>query len=309
MKKQVLCLALPLLLGLAGCSSQEGPSKGSKIDNVEQKRAIVDEVIEGVAKNIGLQDFTFELNAGVNGTLGLEEASFAFDHFGAKLSGAFDFPAKLEKGSDVENIKAYMQVVTSGSFSAMNEGTTVSVDCSATTPDAEFYFDEGTIYGDVYETSLTNFIVMAGVTLDLPIKSKLDLASLIDPDKVIDLQEDFESPEIPDEVVSQLDIYVSEETFTFEVNTNTAVSKDETGAEKTVKELFGVDGTVSLSIDKQFRFKSFSLDANVDVAKVDDSHSRTGNLDLDLSLALNYQDSPTVKQVADKESYEVFKLF
>lgn len=309
MKKQILCLALPLLLGLAGCSSQEGPSKGSKIENIEEKKAVAEEVVEGVTKNLGLKDFTLEASTRLNGAVTFDEGTLTLNNFGVKATGEFDFPEVLEKGSDISNIKAHLAIETSGSFSLAHGGTTASVDCSYTEKDFEFYFSEGTIYGDAYDTALTSFLKTAfELDFALPMKSKLDLAALVDPDKVIDLQEDFESPDIPEEVLSQMAIYVAEDAFTFELNTAEAVVKDDDGVDHIVKDLYGVNAVASLSIDNAFRFKSFSVAGSVDTSKLDDGKC-SGNLDVNFNLNLNYQDSPSVKEVSNKEAYEDFKLF
>lgn len=303
MKKQILCLALPLLLGgLAGCS------KGTKVENLEEKKAIVNDVAEGAAKNIGKSDLTFNLNLKVDGEVTLPEGKVKFDSFALEAEGEFDFPETLEKGSDIKNIKAHLGLETAGKITVTQGSVETKAECNCKF--ADFYLDEGIIYGDIYKNGFSDFLNSAlSLGQELPVKSKLDFGSLIDPDSIIDMQEDFEAPEIPEELLNEVAIYVANDKFTFELDTREATFKDDAGVEHSVKDFYGVDLNASLVIDKEFHLKEVEAKGNLDVSKLDEKKQASGNLAVNLQVKVNRKDNPSVPAVSDKEAYKEFKLF
>ena len=302
MKKQVLCLCLPLLVGLVGCS------KGDKVETVEEKKAVVNEVAEGITKNLGFEDFVFDLQFSVDGEVVFPEGKLELDDFEIEAQGEFDFPDTLEKGADIANIKAHVGLETDGDITFIQGSAVTKVDCDAKF--ADFYFDAGTIYADVYKNTFTDFLASTlGLELELPLKSKLNLSELIDPNSVIDLQKDFETPDIDEEILKQIQIYVSGSEYTFELDTSEVVVKDDDGVDRNVKDFYGVDIEASLVVDKEFHIKELEVEGEVDVTKLDEKKEATGKLSFDLDLNLNYKKNPTVKSVENKEAYKQFKLF
>ena len=302
MKKQVLCLCLPLLVGLAACS------KGDKVENVEEKKAIVNEVAEGAAKKIGHDDFVFDLSFAVDGELTFPEGKLAMDGCEIEAQGEFDFPDTLEKGSDISKIKAHVGVETDGDISFTKGSSTTKVDCDSKF--ADFYFQDGTIYADIYKNGFSEFLLSLFESgLELPVKDKLNLSELIDPNSVLEFQEDFSSPDIPEEILSQVQIYVSGDEYTFELDTSEAVFKDESGVEHNVKDFYGLDIEASLVFDKEFRIKDLEVEGDIDVSKLDEDKQVSGQLSVDFDLNVNYKANPTVKSVTNPEEYKQFKLF
>ena len=303
MKKQILCLALPLLLGgLAGCS------KGTKVESLEEKKAIVNEVAEGAAKNIGKSDLTFNLNMKVDGEVTFPEGKVKFDSFALEAEGEFNFPETLEKGSDIKNIKAHLGLETAGKITVTQGSVETKAECNCRF--ADFYLDEGVIYGDIYKNGFSDFLNSAlKLGLELPMKSKLDFGSLINPDTILDMQKDFESPDIPDELLSQVAIYVAGDKFTFELDTREATFKDDAGVEHSVKDFYGVDLNASLVIDKEFHLKEAEIKGNLDVSKLDEKKQARGNLAVNLQAKVNRKDNPSVPTVSNKDAYKEFKLF
>lgn len=302
MKKQVLCLCLPLLLGLVGCS------KGDKVESVEEKKAVVNDVTEGVTKHLGFNDFVLDFDFRVDGEFSSEGNKLAFDDFEIEAQGEFDFPDTMEKGADIAGIKAHVGLTTDGDIEYTVGSAVTKVDCDSKF--ADFFFEEGTFYADIYKNGLSDFLAsIMELEAELPIKSKLNLSELIDPNSVIDLQKEFESPEIPEEILSQVQIYVSGDEYTFELDTAEAEFTDEEGVKHNVKEFYGVDVEASFVIDKEFRLQELELEGSVDVNKLDEDHKATGNLAINLDLNLNYKSNPTVKSVSNKEEYKQFKLF
>lgn len=302
MKKQLVCLCLPLLVGLAGCS------KGDKVESVEEKRAVVNVIAEGATKTLGKDDLVFDLSFTLDGELTFPEGKLVLDDFKLEAQGEFDFPEKLEKGADISNIKAHIGLETDGDLQFVKDGATTNVDCDSKF--ADLYFDEGTIYADVYKCSLSEFLVAnLGAKLELPVKSKLNLAELIDPNSVIDMQKEFESPDLPDEVLNAFVLYVASDEFTFELDTSTVNVKDDDGVERNVKDFYGVDLEASLVVDKNFRLTDFEASGSVDVSKLDEDKKVTGSLEFDFDLNVNYKSNPSVKAVENKEQYKQFKLF
>ena len=303
MKKQILCLALPLLLGgLVGCS------KGTKVENLEEKKAIVNEVAEGAAKNIGKSDLTFNFNLKVDGEVTLPEGKVKFDSFALEAEGEFNFPETLEKGSDIKNIKAHLGFETAGKITVTQGSVETKAECNCKF--ADFYLDEGIIYGDLYKNGFSDFLNSAlSLSLELPMKSKLDFGSLIDPDTVLDMQKDFESPDIPDELLNQVAIYVAGDKFTFELDTREVTFKDDAGVEHSIKDFYGVDLNTSLVVDKEFHLKEVEAKGNLDASKLSEKKEASGNLAVNLQGKVNRKDNPSVPTVSDKDAYKEFKLF
>lgn len=302
MKKQIFYLTLPLLLTLAGCS------KGTKIENIAEKKAIVNEVAEGATKRLGHDDFVFELGLSLDGEFTSEEGKFVFDDFELESEGEFDFPDILEKGSDISNIKAHLGLVTDGDLSLTMNGATTNVDCDADF--AELYFQQGTIYADVAKSNLAEFLVgILGGELELPLKSKLNLAELIDPNSVIDLQKDFTAPNIPEEILSQVEFYVSDDEYIFELDTSEAVMQDKDGVQHNVEDYYGLDITASLVVDKSFRLQELELDGEINLTKFDKDNEISGEISISLDLDVDYEANPSVKSVSNPEAYKQFKLF
>ena len=303
MKKHIACLCLPLLVGLAACS------KGDKVESVEEKRAIVNQVAEGVTKSLGKSDFVFDLSFKVDGEVTLPDGKITLDDFELQAQGEFDFPETLEKGSDIANIKAHLGIETDGDIEFVKEGATTHVDCDSKICD--FFFEEGTFYADIYKSNFSEFLVgqVLNGALELPLKSKLNLSELIDPNSVIDLQKDFETPEIDDALLNAINLYVASDEYTFEIDSSEVNIKDDAGVERNVKDFLGVDIEASLVIDKEFRLTDFEVEGTLDIAKLDEGKKASGKLDFDFDLNVNYKANPEVKSVSNKEEYKQFKLF
>ena len=279
------------------------------VESVEEKRAIVNQVAEGVTKNLGKSDFVFDLSFKVDGEVTLPDGKIKLDDFELQAQGEFDFPDTLEKGSDIAKIKAHLGIETDGDIEFVKDGATTHVDCDSKLCD--FFFEEGTIYADIYKSNFSEFLVgqVLNGALELPLKSKLNLSELIDPNSVIDLQEDFEAPEIDDALLNAINLYVASDEYTFEIDSSEVNIKDDAGVERNVKDFLGVDIEASLVIDKEFHLTDFEVEGSVDIAKLDEDKKASGKVDFDFDLNVNYKANPEVKSVSNKEEYKQFKLF
>ncbi len=301
MNKKILILSLPALLGLASCS------KGTEVKTVEEKKAVINQVAENTVKNVAKDDFTFDATLRADGTVRASGAEFALKSFEAKVKGEVNFPEKLEKGSDINDIEAHISIETSGKLTVKQGEQSSEIDCRATL--FELYFEEGVVYSDFNSNALNNFIFsMAFPKITLPDHKYLSIAESYDPNEILDLQEDFEAPEIPVEILESLQVYTSDSAFTFDLDTSKVSYQDESGATVTLKDEKGIDLSGELVIDSAFRFKSLNVEGQVDTAKVGEEGSASGTLNVSAHAEVNYKNNPSVKKVADKSIYTEFKL-
>lgn len=300
MKKQIL-FVLPALALLAGCS------KGSEVESVEQKQAIINEVAEGAAKRAGHDDFEVEFHLDVDGSIKNEENEVKFVDFEVDVEGAFDFPDVLKKGSDIKGINAFLGIETDGKLTNKINGVSAEVDCEGKL--ADFYFEDGTFYSDVYKTDLSQYLMsMFAPKQELPQKYKINFSELIDPNSALEIKDGFEMDDIDPEILSQIHVYTSDSKYTLQLDTSEINLTDEEGVKHNVKDFYGVDLEGELVVDSDFRLLSVDISGDIDVSKLDEDKKSTGSLSVDLELELDYAKNPSVKKASNKQEYKDFKL-
>lgn len=142
----------------------------------------------------------------------------------------------------------------------------------------------------------------------LPQKYKINLSELIDPNDVLDIQDDFEMENLDPEILSQVQIYVSDDKYTFEIDTSMMTIKDDDGVKCHLKDYLWVDLEGELVVDSSFRLVSIDLARDVNITKLDQDKQTTGELSIDFELELDYTPNLSIKKVSNKEQYKDFKL-